>query len=187
MEAVKGMVPQVQALLPKLDSIAHNLNMLLADPAIAGTLHNVNQISSDLTTSTRELNRLLASLNRDLPALTGKAGALLTHSDQLVCDARSGLSMTLGNANGLMTNLNGKLEGVDVEGTMARVNTALDHVNQLTAKLNSGEGSLGLFLNDPSLYNNMNQTMRDADSLLVNLKAHPKRYVHFSIFGKKDK
>ena len=86
-----------------------------------------------------------------------------------------------------MTNLNGKLEGVDVEGTMARVNTALDHVNQLTAKLNSGEGSLGLFLNDPSLYNNMNQTMRDADSLLVNLKAHPKRYVHFSIFGKKDK
>lgn len=187
MEAVKGMVPQVQALLPKLDSIAHNLNVLLADPAIAGTLHNVNQISSDLTTSTRELNQLLASLNRDLPALTGKAGALLTHSDQLVCDARSGLSMTLGNANGLMTNLNGKLEGVDVEGTMARVNTALDHVNQLTAKLNSGEGSLGLFLNDPSLYNNMNQTMRDADSLLVNLKAHPKRYVHFSIFGKKDK
>lgn len=187
MEAVKGMVPQVQALLPKLDSIAHNLNVLLADPAIAGTLHNVNQISSDLTTSTRELNQLLASLNRDLPALTGKAGALLTHSDQLVCDARSGLSMTLCNANGLMTNLNGKLEGVDVEGTMARVNTALDHVNQLTAKLNSGEGSLGLFLNDPSLYNNMNQTMRDADSLLVNLKAHPKRYVHFSIFGKKDK
>ena len=42
MEAVKGMVPQVQALLPKLDSIAHNLNVLLADPAIAGTLHNAN-------------------------------------------------------------------------------------------------------------------------------------------------
>ena len=187
MDAVKGMVPQVEALIPKIDSIAHNLNALLADPALAGTLHNAHRISADLTTSTRQLNQLLASLNHDLPALTGRAQTLLAHTDGLVCDARTGLSTTLRNANGLMTNLNGKLNGVDVEGTMARVNTALDHVNQLTEKLNSDKGTLGLFLNDPSLYHNMNQTMRDADSLLVNLKAHPKRYVHFSIFGRKDK
>ena len=187
LDAAKDMVPQIQAMLPKIDSIAHNLNVLLSDPALVGTLHNANQISADLTTSTKELNQLLAGLNRELPALTGKANPLLTHTDRLVMEARTSLGTTLDNANGLMTNLNGKLDGVDVKGTMAKVNTALDHVNQLTAKLNSGEGSLGLLINDPGLYNNLNQTMRDADSLLVNLKAHPKRYVHFSLFGKKDK
>lgn len=187
LDAVKGMVPQIQALMPKLDSIAHNLNALLADPALAGTLHNVNQISSDLTTSTKELNQLLAGLNREIPALAGKASTLLAHTDGLVTDARTGLGTTLGNANSLMTNINGKLDGVDVDGTMAKVNTTLDHLNQLTSKLNSNEGTLGLLMNDPGLYNNLNQTMRDADSLLVNLKAHPKRYVHFSLFGKKDK
>lgn len=187
LDAAKGMIPQVEGLLSKLDSIAHSLNVLLADPSIAGTLHNVNQISSDLTTSTRELNQLLASLNRDVPSFAGKANAMLGHTDQLVCDARNGLNETLGNANGLMGNLNGKLDELDVAGTMRQVNTTLTHLNDLASKLNSGEGTLGLLMNDPGLYNNLNQTMRDADSLLVNLKAHPKRYVHFSLFGRKDK
>ena len=90
-------------------------------------------------------------------------------------------------ANGMISTLNNKVSGIDVEGTMAKVNTTLDHMNSLTAKLNSNEGSLGLLMNDASLYNNLNSTMRSADSLLVNLKAHPKRYVHFSLFGRKDK
>jgi phospholipid/cholesterol/gamma-HCH transport system substrate-binding protein len=42
-------------------------------------------------------------------------------------------------------------------------------------------------MNDPSLYNHLNATIRDADSLMIDLKQHPKRYVHFSVFGRKDK
>jgi phospholipid/cholesterol/gamma-HCH transport system substrate-binding protein len=42
-------------------------------------------------------------------------------------------------------------------------------------------------MRDPELYNNLTATMRDADSLMIDLKQHPKRYVHFSIFGRKDK
>ena len=58
---------------------------------------------------------------------------------------------------------------------------------EITNKLNRDNGTLGLLMNDPQLYHNLNRTMRDADSLVVNLRQHPKRYVHFSIFGKKDK
>ena len=90
-------------------------------------------------------------------------------------------------ANGMIANLNNKVNALDVATTMAKVHTVLDHVNTLTTTLNSNKGSMGLLMNDPTLYHNLNSTLRDVDSLMVNLKAHPKRYVHFSIFGRKDK
>ena len=80
-----------------------------------------------------------------------------------------------------------KLNKVDIEGTMARVNKTLDNVEQITTAINNREGSLGLLIYDKGMYNHLNATMRDADSLVVDLKSHPKRYVHFSVFGKKDK
>lgn len=57
----------------------------------------------------------------------------------------------------------------------------------ITNKLNSKDNSVGLLLNDPQLYNNLNATTRNAASLLEDLQTNPKRYVHFSLFGKKGK
>jgi phospholipid/cholesterol/gamma-HCH transport system substrate-binding protein len=89
----------------------------------------------------------------------------------------------LANANTLTRNLN----ELDLAATMQKVDNTLRNVEQMTAKLNSKDGTLGLLMRDPSLYNNLNATMMHADSLMIDLKQHPKRYVHFSVFGKKDK
>ena len=70
---------------------------------------------------------------------------------------------------------------------MAQVNQTLSNVQELTAKLNSKDGTLGLLMNDDRLYFDLHNTVHSADSLLTDLKAHPKRYVHFSLFGKKDR
>ena len=75
----------------------------------------------------------------------------------------------------------------NIKGTVARVDTAVDHVNYILADVRQQKGTLGKLIYDKSLYTNVNTTVVAADSLLVDLKAHPKRYVHFSIFGKKDK
>lgn len=187
---VKSMVPSIQRMLPKLDSILSSVNTLLADPALSGSLHNVNQITSNLTTSTKELNQLLAQVNGNVPSLTSNLNKILVNAKGMMTNANGGITEARGairNANGMIISLNEKMNGIDIQATMSRVNTTLDNINTLTAQLNSKESSLGLLMNDPSLYNNLNNTVRSADSLLTNLKAHPKRYVHFSIFGRKDK
>ena len=159
------MIPQVQALLPKLDSILVSVNALLADPAIANSLHNIDQITGSLTSTSRELNRLTVSLNQQMPQMLENADGMLA------------------NANTLTRNLN----ELDLAATMQKVDNTLRNVEQMTAKLNSKDGTLGLLMRAPDLYNNLNATMMHADSLMIDLKQHPKRYVHFSVFGKKDK
>ena len=159
------LVPVVEKMLPKLDSILTNVNALLADPALAASLHNVETITNNLTVSTRELNTLMAGLNKQVPGMIGKANGVLDNTNRLTAN----------------------LASLDVQGTLNRVNATLEGAQKFTDQLNSGKGSLGLLMNDTKLYDNLTSTMSHADSLVIDLKAHPKRYVHFSIFGKKDK
>ena len=159
------MIPTVQQMLPKLDSILASVNTLLADPAIANSLHNVDQITADLTRTSHDLSLLTASLNRQMPQMLQNADGVLANTNQLT------------------KNLN----DLDIAATMASVNTTLKNVEQMSAQLNSKNGTLGLLMRDPGLYNSLNATMMHADSLMIDLKQHPKRYVHFSVFGKKDK
>lgn len=165
MGQMKDLIPIVQKMLPKLDSILCSVNTLLQDPAIANSFHNVETVTGNLTTSTRQLNTLLGTLNRRVPGLLAKADNVMDNTEVLT----------------------GKLAKVDVDGTMEKVNTTLQNVQEFTHQLNNNQGSLGLLMRDPNLYYDLNATVKSADSLLIDLKAHPKRYVHFSIFGKKDK
>ena len=165
MGKLQDMVPAVEKMLPKLDSIMTSLNAILADPAIRQSLHNVQTITDNLTTSTAQLNTLMAGLNKNVPGMMAKANNVLDNTETLTAN----------------------LAAVDVASTMRQVDQTIANVQQLTAKLNSKEGSLGLLMNDTQLYDNLNSTMRNADSLVIDLRQHPKRYVHFSVFGRKDK
>ena len=159
------LVPVVEKMLPKLDSILSSVNALLADPALAATLHNAQTITNNLTVSTRELNTLMAGLNKQVPGMINRANGVLDNTHRLTSN----------------------LASLDVQGTLDRVNKTLEDAQAFTDKLNSNKGTLGLLMNDTRLYDNLNATMSHADSLVIDLKQHPKRYVHFSVFGKKDK
>lgn len=165
MEKAGEMVPTLEKMMPKIDSILIALNALVNDPAIANSLHNAEFVTNNLKTSTTELNTIMKEVH-----------PMMAH-----------LTKTSANAEVLT----GKLAAIDYAATIASVNKTLADVNNLTAemeqKINSKDGSMGLLLNDKGLYTNLNQTMESANALVTDLKAHPKRYVHFSIFGKKEK
>ena len=162
MGVAETMVPKLEQMLPKMDSILNSLNKLMADPALAATLHNAEQVTANLTVTTHELNKLMKN---DLPKITG-------------------------NLNSLTDNLNTisyNLKGIDYAATMRSIDSTLYNVRVLTNKLNSKDNTIGLLFNDPTLYNNLSTTTANAASLLEDLKSHPKRYVHFSLFGRKEK
>lgn len=157
-----AMIPQVEQMLPKLDSILASLNTLLSNPALPATLHNVEVLTANMAVTSNHLETLMGE---EIPQLAEK---LNTVGDNLA-------------------QISGDLRQIDYITVMQRVDSTLANVKTITDRLNCKDNTVGLLLNDPALYNNLNATTANAASLLEDLRLHPKRYVHFSLFGKKDK
>ena len=162
---VEKLLPHLEKALPKLDSILYNVNVLLSDPSLSNSLNNIERMTADLTKVSKDMTMISASLNQQLPHMLTTANGVLTNVDTLTQT----------------------LNAIDFVATMAKVDATLQNVQALTAKLNSKEGTVGKFLTDPSIYNHLNSTAAHLDSLIIDLKAHPGRYVHISLFGKKQK
>lgn len=162
MDKAEVLVPQVEQMMGKIDTLLTTLNKLTADPNLPAIVQNTKEITENLNTSTSKLNLLLAN---DVPQLTHKLNKV---GDNVI----------------LFTD---NLNKLDLQSTLSKVDTTMFHVQTLATKLNSKNNNIGLLLNDTALYYNLNHTVGSANSLLLDLKNHPKRYVHFSIFGKKDK
>ena len=162
MESVAALMPQIEQMLPKLDSIMTSLNTILGDQSIPATLHSVEKMAANLEVTSGQLKVLMG---RDIPQLTGKLNTL---GDNFI-------------------SISDNLKKIDYANTFNEIEQTLANVKIVTEKLNSKDNTVGLLLNDPQLYNNLNATTANAASLLEDLKEHPKRYVHFSLFGKKEK
>jgi len=158
-EAAK-MIPTLNNMLPKVDSILLSLNTILANPAINNTLNNVEQLTTQLNSTSAELNKMLK-------------GDIATAGEKLVA------------LEDEMLKLSEKLNEIEYQKIVASLEASLSNIEQLTAALNNGEGTAGMLLKDSTLYTKLNNTCEAATALLEDLKENPKRYVHFSVFGRK--
>ena len=158
MQAVQEKIlPGVAELLPKIDSILGGLQTLITHPAIAQSLDHIEKTTGNLEVSTRQLNTLLS---KEVPGIV------------------SDLKVITGN----FTEVSSGLKELDLATTVNSINATLANLQLTTDKLNKKDNSLGLLLNDRSLYDNLDSTMVNASNLLIDLKKNPKRYVHFSVF-----
>ncbi len=160
LESVTALVPQLENMLPKLDSIMGSLNTILSDPAIPSTLRSMEATTANLAVTSNQLRTLMS---RDIPELTGKLNRI---GDNFVA-------------------VSDELKDLNYQATVEQIQQTLANVRMLTDKLNRKDNTIGLLLNDPDFYNNLNTTTANAASLLEDLQTNPKRYVHFSLFGRK--
>ena len=162
MAKVGGMVPQLEEVVAKVDTLVATLNTLLSNPNLPLIMQNAELITENLNKSTQQLNTLLRN---DIPQMTS----------------------TFTKAGENVTTLTDKMNQLDLQATLENVNQTISSVHDMMEQMQSPKGTLGKLMNDPSIYDNLNHTVQSADSLVSDLKAHPKRYVHFSVFGKKEK
>jgi phospholipid/cholesterol/gamma-HCH transport system substrate-binding protein len=163
MESIQGeLLAKVGEAVEQIDTLVAQLNTQLEGGHIKRSLENVDRISGDLTSVSSNLKHMMKT---QVPRIVNNADTAIANLNVIAADIKE----------------------ADLKATVARVDKAVDNVNGLVTDVRSQEGTLGQLIYNKSLYNHIDATVISADSLLTDLKAHPKRYVHFSIFGKKDK
>jgi len=168
MDKVTGdVVPMVTDMLPKVDSIMNNVNGLTGDPALAAALSRLDAITRQLQLSAQQLTVLMNGLNRSVPGVMNNV---------------NGITSNLTGATGNLTELSESLKQMPLNETMNKLNTTLANLQALSEQLNDKNSSLGKIMNDRELYDNANHAIASLDSLLTDIKAHPKRYINVKVF-----
>lgn len=166
----KDVMPSVNSILPRIDSLVYNLNQLTGDPALAlaikrldGISANLNQVSLNAVQMSQSLN---GTLRKDVPVVMTNARHITTRFDSV-------------SAN-LLT-LSDQLKSLPINSTMENVNELTDNLKKFSNQLNDPNSTLGLLTTDPELYNKLNRVTADIDSLIVDIKKNPKRYISIKL------
>jgi phospholipid/cholesterol/gamma-HCH transport system substrate-binding protein len=166
---------KIRNALDSLNRVFSNINTLFD----ANTKGNLHQIIANLSQTTGSLNKMLDMQNGPLATtlenVNSITGNLKKNNDSV--------SAIISNTKRLTDRL-GKL---DLESTMDTLQSAVSTLKTTINKIASKDGTLGALINDKALYNKLQDVLLSAEILIDDLRAHPKRYVNLSIFGKKDK
>jgi phospholipid/cholesterol/gamma-HCH transport system substrate-binding protein len=167
-ERLDPLQQKIERVIVRADTLFSGVNKILNEE----TIENVH-------TSTRDISLILKDLKKTIKSV-----------NILVLQNQDNLKATLENTKNITDNfskVSDSLASVNINQIMAKAESAVDNFNQLSMKLNSGDGSIGKLINDEKLYNNIEAATKELEELLRDLKLNPKRYVHFSLFGKKQK
>ena len=161
-EVGESILPSVKNIIPRIDSLLYAAQLVIQNQSINNALLSLEKSSRDLEIISSVLKR---TMQNDIPIITGNAKTI---SDNLVSTTQ-------------------RIDNIDMVGIMSKLDSTMQALNNITGKIDSGEGTLGLLINDKTLFENLSNTSESANQLIIDLKKNPKRYVHFSIFGKKAK
>ena len=156
----ENILPQLEHLLPKIDSILTGIQTIVSNPALNSALNHIDNVTKNLEKST---SNLTVMMEKQVPSILNNLDTVSAHLNLFSQD----------------------MKNIKLSNTINSIDSVLYGMNSISSKLNSKDNSLGLLLNDETLYHKLTKTATSADSLLIDLRLHPTRYVHFSLFGRK--
>ncbi len=163
MSSVQDVMPSLTGILPKVDSLLYNLNRLVADPALTASIERLDGITDNLLATTKGLN---TTMNNQVPRLANNTVKITQSLDTIV---------------GNIGLLSYQLKTLPLDATVDNVNQLTANLSQFSRQLNDKNSTLGLLTSDPELYNRITQVSADIDSLLVDIKKNPKRYISIKL------
>ncbi len=159
------MLPSLMTIAPHIDSLIVALTAVATDPALVNSIKRLDNIMANLETSTGHLNEAM----RGVPALVNSTNSTMANAVTI--------SENLNKISASLAELSDDLKDMPLDSTMRNINRITAHLDLATEQLNSTNSTLGLLLNDPSLYNNISNSTAHLDSILIDLKKQPKRYI----------
>lgn len=155
-------MPQLGSTFAKIDSLLVNLNALVADPALAKSVGRLDAITLNLEVTLRQLRASAGALPPVIKNVDGLTSNLNTVSSDLAV-------------------VSGKLKEAPVDSLMNNITSISANLKELSATLNNPDSSLGLITHDRELYDNLNNCAASLDSLLIDVKKNPKRYISIKL------
>ncbi|RZJ71329.1 MAG: MCE family protein [Flavobacterium sp.] len=185
METFQPVQKKAEQIIAKMDSVLSSVNTILNPNLQKNIDRSFTSIAGTLTS--------LESTSKKVDALVGsessKLSAILSNVEAITANFKNNSAKI----DAVMKNLNtvtDKVAAVNFEETVNNANKAMQDLQTMVSDLKNGKGTLGALLNDRQMYDNLTNASKNLDALMIDLKANPKRYVHFSVFGggnKKDK
>jgi len=173
---------QAEALIASMDSAISSISSIFNSETKQNLQNSVKSIESTLRTLDKSTSKVDIMLSENV----GRLQNIFQNIESIT----SNLSQNQDKINTILENLSAVSDSVrrsNIAATIRQANDALLQASEVMNKINSGQGSLGLLVNDDKLYKNLEASSKSLDALAVDLKANPGRYVSFSVFGKKDK
>ena len=158
----ENLMPSVNAIFPKIDTLLTSLNAIAADPALTRSISRLDGITTELEASLVSLHKVMGALQ----PIASDIKSITTNVDTITGD---------------LTAVSARLREAPVDSLLDDLQATVANLEALTAKLNNPDGTVGKLTADPALYDNLNATVASLDSLFVDIKKNPKRYINIKL------
>ncbi|MCB0516530.1 MAG: MlaD family protein [Chitinophagales bacterium] len=185
-EEIMPLKDNINALVLSLDSTTKSLNKIVGSgeieanlAALKKTLHSFDATAQSVNGLVNAQEAHIAGILRNVESLTQSLENNRSRIDAIMQNSET--------ASRKLASLDYDKSVANLNQTLASTNTTIVELQKSLRQLNEGDGSMSLLLKNPDLYNNLTQTTESIDQLLTDMRLNPKRYVHFSLFGRKEK